>query len=153
MHIFYDVFVGQQLSWNVPLLLIIVVIAIIYASSIIFLTDVKVYHRQPILFLLSLSLFYVIVGSPLATISHLSFSLHMIQMSILYFIVPPLLITGIPSTLWKRVWKISRADSKGNRLSLISKAALILFSVLFFMYHLPAVLTFLSNNPVAYHVK
>ncbi|MCT1576975.1 cytochrome c oxidase assembly protein [Oceanobacillus kimchii] len=149
MFIFYDIFVGELLSWNVPLLIIIILIAFLYALSITYLTDIKVYHRQPIFFLLSLSLFYVTVGSPFTTISHLSFSLHMIQMSILYFIVPPLLISGIPTALWQRVWKLSKAV-KGSRWLSTPKASLILFSVLFFMYHLPAVLTYLLNNPVAH---
>ncbi|WP_369293410.1 cytochrome c oxidase assembly protein, partial [Alkalihalophilus pseudofirmus] len=54
------------------------------------------YHRQPFLFFSSLILFYLTTGSPFAALSHLTFSSHMVQMSILFFIFPPLFLLGIP---------------------------------------------------------
>jgi len=46
----------------------------------------------------------------------------MIQMSILYFIVPPLFLLGIPFKF---------------KVKVLSYLALILFTILFFLYHLP----------------
>ncbi|MBS4219687.1 cytochrome c oxidase assembly protein [Bacillus sp. FJAT-49711] len=114
-----------QLEWNFPLLFILAIIAILYALLLKHLTIIKIYHVRSILFFISISLFYLVIGSPLSVISHLSFSFHMIQMSILYFIIPPLFILGIPVKF---------------KLNVLAYISLFLFAILFFLYHLPFVL-------------
>lgn len=76
--------------------------------------------------------------------SHLSFSTHMIYMSIHYFIIPPLLLLGTPYSFieqienhpWRR-WV--------ERLFLPPYFALYIFALLFFMYHLPPILQAFSQ--------
>ena len=102
-------------------------------------TKGKIQPKQPILFFLGLGLLYVTIGSPISTISHLSFSLHMIQMSMLYFIIPPLLILGIPDSLLPISTRI-------NKLFLPPSAALYTFAILFLLYHMPVILAFLSQH-------
>ena len=63
-------------------------------------------QKKAILFFLSLALLFLIIGTPLAALSHLSFSLHMLQMSLLYFIIPPLILAGIPERLFEKLLKI-----------------------------------------------
>lgn len=126
---FYDVWLAGQSLWNIPLLAALICIAGLYLLLYKYVMKVKIYHQQPLLFFCSLLLLYVTIGSPLASISHLSFSFHMIQMSILFFIIPPLLLLGIPKQLWLQI--------RGLRwLKGISPfAALCAFAVLFFIYH------------------
>lgn len=133
-----------QLNWNLPLLFIVICIFIIYFVFIIrnrLLTrDIK-----PLLFSLGLILLYLAIGSPLLSISYLSFSFHMIQMSFLYFIIPPLLILGIPQPLYKRIVN-QPVIKKHSRFSLSSQAGLIIFSALFLLYHIPAFLSVISQH-------
>lgn len=134
----------HDLEWNIPLLLLGVSIAIFYIILVKQMTELTMLHRQPLLFFLSLSLLVLLVGSPLATVSHLSFSLHMIQMSVLFFIIPPLIIVGIPKPIFQLLLKIPLL-----KVLLVASPfiALIIFSVLFFMYHLPFILNTFSINP------
>ena len=48
--------------------------------------------RQVFYFLLAMFLLYMVKGSPLDLLSHIMFSAHMIQMAILYLVIPPLFI-------------------------------------------------------------
>lgn len=134
---YFEVLLGGQLTWSSPLLAGIICISILYSLLIKRATNIKVNHMQPLLFFLGLGLLYLTIGSPLSNISHLSFSLHMIQMSILYFIIPPITLLGIPKFSSERTWKVPL---------LTSKIALTTFATLFFLYHVPAVLNFLSQN-------
>nr|WP_083953993.1 cytochrome c oxidase assembly protein [Cytobacillus eiseniae] len=133
-----------------PLLLCVIGMAVLYGLSLNRLPDIKLYHKQPRFFFLSLGLLYVTIGSPLTTISHLSFSLHMMQMSILYFIIPPLLLVGIPNQLFQRIRKTAIAGRIGKWI-LTPKIALIIFAVMFLMYHLPVVLHVFTQNPFVHN--
>ncbi|WHY76863.1 cytochrome c oxidase assembly protein [Neobacillus sp. WH10] len=136
---FYAVWLEGQLVWNTPLLAGLICVGTLYAFLLLSFTNIKIHHKQPLLFFLCLGIIYVTIGSPLSAISHLSFSLHMIQMSIIFFIIPPLILLGIPDSFPKIV--------KGlNKLFLPPKAALFTFAALFLMYHLPVVFAFLSQN-------
>lgn len=128
-----------QLEWNMPLLIFIMGIAILNVLFIKRLSYEKKTYQLSI-FLIALSLFYIVVGSPLSTISHLSFSLHMIQMSILYFFVPPLLLLGIPKNL-------TSVLNRKSSVFFLSFTALVVFSLLFLTYHFPPMLTIFSQNP------
>ncbi|MGY0694223.1 cytochrome c oxidase assembly protein [Virgibacillus sp. FSP13] len=131
-------------AWNVPLLLFLIGVAFLYGYWLHRHTAIKAYSKQPILFLLSLSLFYMAIGSPFSAISPLSFSLHMIQMSVLYFIVPPIFMLGIPESIFKAIRKLPAI--KGIlKLFPPPKAALVAFAVLFFLYHVPVMLNMLSQ--------
>ncbi|WP_370221759.1 cytochrome c oxidase assembly protein [Cytobacillus sp.] len=145
---FYNVLLEDQFMWNTPLLLGLMGIAVLYVLAATRLADIKMYHKQPLFFFFSLGLLYLTIGSPLTVISHLSFSLHMIQMSIIYFIVPPLFLLGIPSHLFHR--KISMVN-KISKWFFTPKISLIVFAVLFLMYHLPAVLNVFSQNPIVHN--
>lgn len=140
-----EVLLEGQLMWNVPLLVILAGISVFYALILSYFTDIKLYHRQPLVFFLGMGLLFLVLGSPLAPISHLSFSLHMIQMSILYFVVPPILLRGIPGPLFQIIWK-NTLPPKVSKWFLSPRLALIVFAVLFLMYHLPVVLNAFSKD-------
>ncbi|NRD76525.1 cytochrome c oxidase assembly protein [Bacillus sp. BRMEA1] len=141
---FFDVWLAGQSLWNTPLLAVLFGLNCLYLFFMKQSLKIKIYHKQPLLFICGLILFYFMIGSPFASISHLSFSLHMFQMSLLFFITPPLLLLGIPAQLWQPVWNLSILKKIPPCTSLYT------FAVLFLMYHVPAILTFLSQNPY-YH--
>lgn len=141
---FRDVMLASSLRWSTPLLVILIIFAMVYGVLVLRYTNIKLYQKQPLLFFLSVGLLFVTVGSPLTTLSHLSISLHMIQMSILYFVFPPLLITGIPSELVQKL-------EKNRTYRLLPKTALFVFAILFLMYHVPVVLNVLLRHSVVHN--
>ncbi|WP_449354855.1 cytochrome c oxidase assembly protein [Virgibacillus natechei] len=142
---FYTVLLGGQLTWNIPLVVGLTCIAVLYSFFVKRDTRIPLTRLQPLLFFLGLVLLYLATGSPLSTISHLSFSLHMIQMSLLYFIVPPFILLGIPEPIFKQIYKLPMIK-KGSKRLLRPKTALYIFATLFLMYHLPFALDILSQN-------
>lgn len=139
-----ELLLGIQLTWNLSMLLFLVCIMCLY---VLLLQRAKIglANLRALLFLLGLLLFYIVAGSPFATISYLSFSLHMITMSILYFIVPPLILFGIPDL--PKATEVAWLNWM-KKLHLHPKAALYTFALLFLLYHMPFVLTFLLTTPL-----
>lgn len=140
-----DVLLQGQSAWNIPFLGIIACIAASYGFFVKRFTNVRLYHKQPLFFFSCLALLCLTIGSPISVLNHFSFSLHMIQMSIHYFIVPPLILLGIPTDLYdqmrNRPW-----IKKIRKLPLSPKNALFIFALLFLMYHLPVVLNAFSQH-------
>ncbi|MCM3115279.1 cytochrome c oxidase assembly protein [Neobacillus sp. MER 74] len=147
---FYAMWLEGQLLWNMPLLACLICLTAIYVYVTASNTNIKFYQKQPLLYFLSLGIMYLTFGSPFETISHLSFSLHMLQMSILYFIISPLFVLGIPDALIQSL----REHSLTKRVSkyvLPSKAALYTFGAMFLMYHFPIVLTSLAQTSIVHN--
>lgn len=134
-----------QLTWNIPLFLCALFISIIY---LIYVKRNKPFDKllQPVLFLTGIWMLYLITGSPLLAISYLSFSFHMIQMSFLFFIIPPLVLLGIPASFYEKAIALPFI-TKIKKLFLAPKVALIAFATLFLLYHFPFFLTILSEHP------
>lgn len=142
---FYTMWLEGQWMWNMPLLACLICLAAIYVYVVVTYTNIKLYQKQPLLYFLSLGIMYVTFGSPFEMISHLSFTLHMLQMSILYFIVSPLVILGIPDLLIQTIRNHS-LSIRVSKFVLSSKAALYTFGAMFLMYHFPVVLTALTQT-------
>jgi len=147
---FHDVLLAGRV-WNIPWFIGLICVAVLYIFSIRRYTKVKLKHGQPLLFFFCLSLIYITMGSPLAAISHFSFSLHMIQMSILYFIIPPIFLLGIPEPLFQQLGKIP-IIKKARTFIFSPVISLSIFAVLFLLYHLPFVLNILSQYPFAHTI-
>ena len=138
----FSIFLGDKSRWNLPLLVGLACTIIIYIILVKRSGRMEIPFKQTLLFFLGLIMLFVTFGSPLAQMSHLSFSTHMIQMSILYFIIPPILLLGIPREFFQQ-------SVKNNSPFLIGPAiSLFTFACLFFMYHLPVILITLSQNSV-----
>ncbi|MCQ6281627.1 cytochrome c oxidase assembly protein [Bacillus sp. EB600] len=96
---------GFQALWS-PYLLA----TLIFITAGYFLITVKFRYRfknskpltskQAFRFLTGITLLYVVKGSPIDLMSHLVFYAHMIQSAVLYLVIPPLFITGIPGWSW-----------------------------------------------------
>ncbi|HET7658683.1 MAG TPA: cytochrome c oxidase assembly protein, partial [Bacillales bacterium] len=77
-------------------------IAVVILVSFLYLRKEGTSPTKKTYFLSGLILFYAAVGTPFNSIAiHGLFTAYMIQLSILYFVVPPLLICGIPAE-WMR---------------------------------------------------
>ncbi|NDI35255.1 cytochrome c oxidase assembly factor CtaG [Chengkuizengella sediminis] len=108
---------------------------------------------QKVSFLFGLFLVYLSHGGPLDLLAHLTFTGHMIGMSVVYMVAPPFLILGLP------VWFLRAFFN----LKWIKKGTFILhpiFTVLFFnaafsIYHIPMVHDFVMihyNVHTAYYI-
>ncbi|WP_449622491.1 cytochrome c oxidase assembly factor CtaG [Robertmurraya sp. Marseille-Q9965] len=94
--------------------------------------------KQGVYFTTGMILLYAIKGSPLDLMGHLMFYAHMIQMAVLYLVIPPLFIVGIPQWIWK---KILNQPLLNNVFRFFTKPliALILFNGMFSFYHIPLI--------------
>src|SRR5690625_4457397 len=126
---FHDVLLAGRV-WNIPWFIGLICVTAIYIFFIKRYTNMQLKHGQPLLFFFCLCLMYVTLGSPLAAISHFSFSLHMIQMSILYFIVPPIFLLGIPEPLLQRLGK-TLVFKKASTFIFSPVISLSIFAILF----------------------
>ncbi|MEI5906037.1 cytochrome c oxidase assembly factor CtaG [Bacillus spongiae] len=93
---------------------------------------------QAVTFIVAMILLYIVKGSPVDLLGHIMFSVHMIQMAILYLVIPPLLIISIPNWLWKVVIELPVIS---KLFSFFTKpiVALILFNGMFSFYHIPLI--------------
>lgn len=95
-------------------------------------------RSEAIFFITAIILLYVTKGSPLDLMGHLMFYAHMIQMGVLYLVIPPLFIIGIPRWVWRKVLNYPIIKPL---FSLFSKPliALIIFNGMFSFYHIPLI--------------
>lgn len=96
------------------------------------------------LFVSAAVLFYLVQGGPLSLLGHLMFTFHMVNMSISYLIVPPMILLSVPGYVWKKIF--SAAWWKYGRLLTNPIAALLMFNVLFSVYHVPVVHDFVMTH-------
>ncbi|QQE73920.1 cytochrome c oxidase assembly protein [Brevibacillus composti] len=102
--------------------------------------------KQKALFVLAMLVFYAGAGSPINyTGHHYLFSMHMLQMSLLFFVLPPLLMVGIPGWLWTVIFRKERVRAVLRVLTKPLVAAVVFNSLLSF-YHVPFILDFASLN-------
>jgi putative membrane protein len=91
--------------------------------------------KRQITFLLGMALLYVVHGGPLSVLGHIMFTFHMTDMAISYFVVPPMLIYGIPVWLWR--WAFSRSFWRPFKVLRNPIVDLFLFNLMFSFYHMP----------------
>ncbi|KKI93769.1 cytochrome C oxidase assembly protein [Bacillus sp. SA1-12] len=145
---------GFRALWSPYFLVVMILITILYFLIIgpwrsKFKESTPVSTKQKLLFISSIAALYISKGSPVDLLGHIMFSAHMTQMAILYLVVPPLLILGIPVWLWKAM--IYRPVIKPlMKLFTNPIIALILFNGVFSLYHVPLVFDFVKTDPV-YH--
>ncbi|MDZ5470657.1 cytochrome c oxidase assembly factor CtaG [Bacillus sp. 31A1R] len=95
-------------------------------------------RKEAIIFTITILLLYIVKGSPLDLMGHITFYAHMTQMAILYLVIPPLLIVGIPQWVWRTVLSKPVIKRVFNFLTM-PLIALILFNGVFSIYHIPDV--------------
>jgi len=141
---------GFQALWSPYLFVFTLLVFAIYLLVTIKWRD-RFEDSQPLskkelsAFLIGLVLFYTVKGSPIDLIGHILFSVHMVQMALLLMLIPPLLIVGIPTWVWKKLLTFS-IISKVFRFFTKPLLALIVFSGLFSIYHIPIMLDTIKLN-------
>ncbi|MDQ0178585.1 putative membrane protein [Bacillus chungangensis] len=124
------------------------IVAILFLITIYFLITVKwrkdfkysepLKRKEATFFMIAMILLYFIKGSPLDLMGHIMFSFHMVQMALLYLVVPPLLILAIPNWLWESFLSLPviKQVFKFFTRPIIS---VVLFNLMFSFYHIPLV--------------
>lgn len=145
---------GFRALWSPYFLTFIIMLGLVYfiitgPKRSIFGEVSKPTINQQLFFYAGLILLYLVKGAPVDLLSHIMMSAHMIQMSILYFVVPIFFIRGLPT------WFIERFIELPVIKPLFSffthpLIALALFNSLFSIYHLPVIFDFSKSSPVAH---
>ncbi|MEK4009688.1 cytochrome c oxidase assembly protein [Peribacillus sp. FSL M8-0224] len=87
-------------------------------------------------FLFGIFLFFIAKGSPLNMWGHYLFLIHMLQQSIIYLAVPPLILAGLPTRMVDSIlgiWPLRKAWKVFTKPII----AILTFNVLFSFYHIP----------------
>jgi putative membrane protein len=142
---------GIRALWSPGMLIIVTTLAVLYILAVDqfrvrwFKESTPVAIEKKIAMLSGLAVYYVAQGGPLDLLGHLVFSMHMLSMSLSYLVVPPLIIFGIPDWMLRRVIGIPWISRIFHRVT-HPILTLVLFNMLFSLYHLPAVLDYVMTN-------
>ncbi|MED4599922.1 cytochrome c oxidase assembly protein [Paenibacillus validus] len=138
--------------WSPGLLLLLLVVGVLYTLCVNawrhrFADSEPVPLKLQLYGWLGLILWYAAEGSPLAYYGHhYFFSVHMFQQSILYLIMPPLLLLGLPGWLMRSA--IQGETAKRVVYIMTNPVlALFLFNFIFSVYHIPVVMDWLMTHP------
>ncbi|NEW06951.1 cytochrome C oxidase assembly protein [Paenibacillus sp. SYP-B3998] len=146
--------------WSPVLLLVVIVIGYVYNRFItkangIFADVEPVSVKQKLSFYTGLALFYIGQGSPINYLGHhYLFSMHMLQQTMLYLIVPIFIWLGTPGWMFRPLMK-NRVFRVAFTFFTRPLIALFLFNMLFSIYHMPLVMDGLMRNEwlqLIYHI-
>jgi len=104
---------------------------------------------QQVFFYLGMLLLYAVKGAPIDILSHIMLSAHMIQMAILYFVIPILVIRGIPEWILRSFVNVPIVKPI---FSFFTKPiiALAVFNCFFAIYHIPIIFDFSKSNQLVH---
>lgn len=141
---------GFQALWSPFYLAVLVLITILYFMLTIkwrdkFKDSEPLKTKEAILFVSGMVLLYAIKGAPTDLLGHIIFSMHMVQMAFLLLLVPPLLIMGIPSWIWRKFISLPVIRPLFHFFTK-PMLALILFGLVFSFYHIPLVFDFVKTS-------
>lgn len=123
----------------IAILLAVLYLVIIGPFRTRFADSAAVPGSKKFAFLSGIFLFYVALGSPVAYYGHhFLFSVHMIQQSLLFIFMVPLLVMGTPAWLVQPLFK---KKILGSVLSILTNPFLgiLSFNMLFSLYHIPMI--------------
>ncbi|HLR81451.1 MAG TPA: cytochrome c oxidase assembly protein [Bacillota bacterium] len=126
--------------WNGGILLFVLFGAIIY----LFILPAGKEHSiwKAILFFIGSIALFVSVGSPLNIVGRIQYSSHIIQILLLLFIAPPLMIYGLKRKWFDHVIATYPAVKKTVYALTHPVFAMVIFYILFYGYHIPAIFNF-----------
>lgn len=145
---------GFRALWSPYFLTFVIVLGLVYflitgPKRTIFGKVSKPTMNQQLFFYTGLILLYIVKGAPIDLFSHIMMSAHMIQMSVLYFIIPIFFIRGLPVWIIQRLIQLPVIKPL-FRFFTHPLIALALFNSLFSLYHLPVIFDFSKGSPVAH---
>ncbi|WP_188385345.1 cytochrome c oxidase assembly factor CtaG [Ornithinibacillus halotolerans] len=105
--------------------------------------------KQQFFFYGGLILLYIVKGSPVDLMTHITLTAHMIQMAIYLIVFPIFMVKGIPTWIWEKVLlkPVIRPILKVLTFPLVS---IVLFNGLFSLYHIPFIFDFSKSSPIAH---
>lgn len=138
-------------KWSPFLFLVLVAITVTY---LYFCTDGRSKFRDsepvPALkkwwFIGGMAVLYLALGSPIDLMGHYMFTFHMLSMALAYITAAPMLLAGLPSWMLRPIGRIFGIRRLGFLLHPF--ATLIMFNLLFSVYHFPAVHDYVMTNYV-----
>ncbi|MGJ7923090.1 cytochrome c oxidase assembly factor CtaG [Neobacillus sp. LXY-4] len=144
-----DIF-GFRALWSPYFLLVLIAVLVGYFLLTVtfqrkFSDSEQLTKKEAVLFTVAIVLLYIIKGSPIDLMGHLMFYAHMIQMAMLYLVIAPLFIVGIPKWIWRKVLNI-RMIKHVFRFFTNPLIALILFNGMFSFYHIPLIFDFIKTD-------
>ncbi len=135
-----DIF-GFRALWSPYLFLVTLLIIALYFYITYFKAGDQFKKKEAVYFLIAMILLYIIKGSPIDLLGHLSFSVHMVQMAFLFLVIPPFFLLGLPDWLLKKfVFK------KWFLIITQPLITLIFFNGLFSFYHVPSIFDIVKVN-------
>lgn len=144
-----DIF-GFRALWSPYFLLVLIAVLVGYFLLTVtfqrkFSDSEQLTKKEAVLFTVAIVLLYIIKGSPIDLMGHLMFYAHMIQMAMLFLVIAPLFIVGIPKWIWRKVLSI-RMIKHVFRFFTNPLIALILFNGMFSFYHIPLIFDFIKTD-------
>jgi putative membrane protein len=146
--------------WSPDVLLLTLLAAVLYFLLVgplrsRFSNAAPVSGKKKALFVLALMFYYAAQGSPINYYGHAYlFSAHMFQQSLLYFIVPPMVLIAMPDWFLQVVFR-PPVMKKLLRALTQPVIAAITFNALFSFYHVPFIFDITAQHHtwmMAYHV-
>jgi len=105
--------------------------------------------RKKLWFVGGLAALYAAFGSPIDLMGHYMFTFHMLSMALGYMAAAPMLLVGVPDWLFRRFADVPAA--RLVRWAVHPFPALVLFNLLFSLYHFPKVHDYIMTH-YAVHV-
>lgn len=143
--------------WNIPLNLLFLLIAVVYLFvtgplATKFPNGEPISPKRKLAFMFGLFLYYFSFGSPLFMLSHELFSMHMLQMSIQYIVMPPFLLLGMPAWFFRPWMRFKWLRVIGG---FLTKPILILFifNGAISLYHVPVIFDLLMTDMLYHYVS
>lgn len=135
---------GFQALWSPYFFCAIVAVMVLYVVAATtwrkrFLQSEPLKKSEAIYFSTAMILLYIIKGTPLDLLAHISFTMHMVQMALLLLLVPIFLIKGIPWWMWQSLLEkpIIKQLARVLTQPIVS---LLTFTLMFSFYHIPVIL-------------
>ncbi|WP_229757752.1 cytochrome c oxidase assembly protein [Paenibacillus marchantiophytorum] len=125
-------------TWIIALIVIVSYLLLTGRYYANFKEGTRVSSKQKMYFIAAIITCGLALGSPISMLAHHMFSAHMLQQSVLYFVVPPLLWKGIPTWLFRA---ICTEKIRKSVLPLMTNAlvSVVVFNVLLSFYHFPII--------------
>ncbi|WP_083394488.1 cytochrome c oxidase assembly protein [Planococcus donghaensis] len=136
-------------QWSLWMAVALVVVLVAYVYQFKAEED---FFKKFAFFFSALVVLYVTLGSPLHVLGdHYLFSAHMLEQSLIYTLLPPLLLLGLPKRF---VAPIVRLGIRTKILSFLKRPLipLLMFNVLFSFYHIPLVFNVVVDNNVLHNL-
>jgi putative membrane protein len=142
---------GFRALWSPFFLAAIVLLILIYFGIAAYFRKSARYpapdKKQAACFIAAMAILYIVKGSPLDLLGHIMFSIHMVQMSVLYLVAAPLMMLGLPVWMWEKAARLPviKTIFRFFKHPVITVSG---FNIVFSFYHIPSIFDYIKVVPV-----